>query len=304
MKLGFLTACLAEPLEEIAPWASQAGFEALEIACWPRRSERDYAGSHIDCAAKNRRENGQAARELLKSHGLEVSSLAFYDNCLSPDPRRRAEIHAHLRAVIETAQAMGCPLVGTFIGRHPGKTIKENLDEMREVFTPLLDFAGERGVKLMIENCPMPNWQFEGLIGNLAFSPVMWDAMFSLLPQANFGLNLDPSHLVWQEIDYVAAVRDFAPRIFHLHAKDTEVLRRARERSGNQLSHVEGCKWWRYRMPGMGEIHWMNFISQALESGAGEWLSIEHEDPVWEGSPQKVRDGLLLGLRHLSTCLP
>jgi len=304
MILGLFTACLNEPLESIASWAASEGFQALEIACWPRRSERDYAGCHIDVASPQRRELAQAAKATLQKHSLEASSLGFYDNNLHPDSARRAAIHAHLKAVIDAASAMQCQIVGTFIGRHPGKNLKENVDEMAEVFPPLLDYAGERGIKLVIENCPMLNWQSEGLIGNIASTPVMWEAMFDQLPQPNFGLNLDPSHLLWQGIDYVAAVREFAPRIFHAHAKDTEILRRRLERSGNVLSHVHGHQWWRYRMPGMGEINWRDFISAMLECGLDHWLSIEHEDPVWEGSPQKVRDGLLLGLRHLSTCLP
>lgn len=304
MHLGFLTACLGDALEDIAAWASARGFTTLEIACWPRRSERDYAGSHIDVASPRRIENAQAAKQLLIDNGLMVSSLAYYENNLDPDPQRREAIHQHLRAVIETASAMQCPLVGTFIGRHPGKTLEENIREMREVFNPLLDYAGERDVKIMIENCPMLNWQFEGLIGNLAYSPPMWEEIFGVLPHENFGLNLDPSHLVWQGIDWCEAAREFAPRIFHVHAKDAEILERRCERTGTLLSHCHGFSWWRYRMPGLGAINWAAFLGALMECHYDSWVSIEHEDPVWEGSPEKVKAGLALGLRHLSSLLP
>ena len=94
----------------------------------------------------------------LDEHGLELSALAYYDNNLHPDPAEREAYHGHVRACIDAAAALGGVPVGTFIGRDPGRSVAENLREAERVFPPLVDYAGERGVKLMIENCVMEGW--------------------------------------------------------------------------------------------------------------------------------------------------
>jgi sugar phosphate isomerase/epimerase len=130
----------------------------------------------------------------------------------------------------------------------------------------------------------------------------MWDKLFELLPDDNFGLNLDPSHLYFMQIDHLAAVRDYADRIFHAHAKDTEVFDAKRAREGNFTFSFHS--WWRYRMPGLGEINWSRFIDALLQIGYEGTLSTEHEDPIYEGSEAKIKQGLLLGRRHLAQYLP
>ncbi|OYV86611.1 MAG: hypothetical protein B7Z63_03740 [Ignavibacteriae bacterium 37-53-5] len=178
------------------------------------------------------------------------------------------------------------------------------MKEIGREFKDIMKFADDHGVKIMIENCPMENWQSFGLPGNYAYSPELWDALFNEIPSDNFGLNLDPSHLYWLGIDYVQCVKDYAPKIFHTHAKDTEILRDGRQRYGIFSRQMEPTPWksgwWRYRMPGMGEIDWKKYISTLQEVGYEGVLSIEHEDPVWEGSEEKVKRGLVAGLRHLS----
>jgi len=155
----------------------------------------------------------------------------------------------------------------------------------------------------MIENCPMENWVKFGLPGNYAYSPELWDALFNEVPSENFGLNFDPSHLYWLGIDHNRAARDYAGRIFHAHAKDAEVLPEGKYRHGvlgEQLGdNPWRSGWWRYRMPGSGGIDWKAFIGTLREIGYKEVLSIEHEDPEYEGSEEKIREGLRLGLRHL-----
>jgi len=289
VKLGFLTACLKElSLEELVEWAKERGFEALEVACWPRVSGRDYFASHIDVANLKAGE----VKELFKNNGLEISSLAYYDNNLAPDPSAREAKHNHLKKVIDAAKELEVELVGTFIGRDPGKTIEENFKEVARAFPPLATYAKERGVRLMIENCPMQNWQFEVLIGNIAYNPQTWEKLFEILPEV--GLNFDPSHLYWQGIDYLDCIRRFKDRILHAHAKDAEIADRECSKNG-----IFGAGWWRHRLPGLGGIDWAEFISALQENGYDGVLSIEHEDPVWEGNEEKVKKGLILGKRHL-----
>jgi sugar phosphate isomerase/epimerase len=304
MKLGFLTACLPQvSLEDICRFASRQGFRTLELAAWPVKSSRDYQARQIDAANFTK---GDAARvnEMLEMNGLSISAMAYYDNNLDPSPAKRTFNQNHLKAVIRTAGLLGVPYVGTFVGGRADRTPGENMKEIGRVFRPLVKFASDHGVKIMIENCPMDNWQRFGLPGNYAYSPELWEALFNEVPSKNFGLNFDPSHLYWLGIDYIRAAKEFAPRIFHAHAKDTELLPDGLYRHGtisrqlNPIAWQSG--WWRYRLPGLGQIDWKKFISTLQEGGYDYVLSIEHEDPVWEGTEAKVKQGLGLGLKHLS----
>jgi sugar phosphate isomerase/epimerase len=304
MKIGFLTACLPQvPLEELVTFAAQRNFKSLELAAWPVDSDRDYQARQID-AANFSGKDAERVKELFAKHDLEISAMAYYDNNLDPDKDRRKANIDHLKKVIDTAALLDVELVGTFVGGRPDKTPNEIIKEIGIVFKPLLQYAADKGVKLMIENCPMENWQRFGLPGNFAYSPELWDALFNELPDENFGLNMDPSHLYWLGIDYLQATVDYASKIFHAHAKDTEILSEGEYRYGlfgRQIDPVPWKSgWWRYRMPGLGDIDWSKFISTLQEHGYDYVLSIEHEDPIWEGSVEKVKTGLALGAKHLS----
>ncbi|MBP1648682.1 MAG: Xylose isomerase protein barrel [Bacteroidetes bacterium] len=304
MKLGFLTACLPHlPLEDLVSWASKQGFRTLELAAWPVDSARDYKARQID-AARFTRDDAKRVNDLFARHSMGISAMAYYDNNLDPDPEKRKCYHDHLRKVIDTASMLGVNLVGTFVGARPDKSPDECLIEIGTIFRPLVKYATDHGVRLMIENCPMENWQRFGLPGNYAYSPELWEGLFNEVPSAGFGLNFDPSHLYWLGIDYLRAAKDFAPRIFHVHAKDTEILTEGAYRYGifsRQLTPVPWKSgWWRYRIPGLGSINWGKLVSVLQESGYDHVLSIEHEDPIWEGSEAKVKQGLAFGLKHLS----
>src|SRR5689334_15390514 len=103
LKLGLLTAPFAEtPLDKVADWAASEGFQALEIACWPKSTgpTRRYAGtSHIDVASISASQ-GKAIVAKLKKKGLEVSALGYYPNPLHPDKAHRKAVIEHLKKVI------------------------------------------------------------------------------------------------------------------------------------------------------------------------------------------------------------
>src|SRR5581483_1503272 len=196
VKLGLMTAAFARlDLEQVAAWAAANGYEMLEVACWPAAGgeRRRYAGvSHIDVE----RLDAGRVRDTLERHGLEISSLAYYPNNRHPDPAQRRAAHAHLRRVIDAAAALGVPTVGTFVGRDQTRTLPDNFREFKRVWPRLVAYAESKGVRIAIENCPMIFSYDEWPGGtNLAATPAAWDEMFSLVPSASFGLNLDPSHL-------------------------------------------------------------------------------------------------------------
>ena len=292
MKLGLLTAPFPRrSLAEVAAWAAGEGFETLEVACWPAATgeRRRYAGtSHIDVA----RLDPEAVRDVLDPHGLSISSLAYYPNNLHPDPRERRAAHAHLRKVIDAAAALGVPTVGTFVGRDKTKNVPDNFREFRRVWPRLVGYAEDRGVKIAIENCPMIFSYDEWPGGtNLAATPAVWDEMFSIEPSPSFGLNLDPSHLVWLQIDYERVVRDYSSRIFHVHAKDLEIDRDGLYRNGTISL---GMGWQVPRLPGLGEVRWGRFVAALYRAGYDDVISIEHEDRSFEGTEELVKRGFLI----------
>lgn len=295
MKLGLLTAAFPDlTLEQVADWASASAFETLEIACWPvgGGEKRRYSGvthidvEHLDAAG------AAAIHELLGARGLEISSLAYYPNHLHPDPEHRAEVNAHLGRVVDAAALLGVEVVGTFVGADPKRSLTENLRAFAEVWPAMVDRARAKGVKIAIENCPMlfsgDEWPFGN---NLARTPAIWREMFNVIPDPGFGLNLDPSHLVWQMIDYERAVYDFGDRILHVHAKDMEIDR------GGLYEHgvlSAGMNWQVPRLPGLGEVRWDRFCAALYGVGYDRWLSIEHEDRGFEGDVELVKRGFLI----------
>jgi sugar phosphate isomerase/epimerase len=292
MKLGIMTAALPDlTLDEVADWAAGESFEMLEVACWPSAGgeKRRYAGvSHIDVGNLDT----EAIHATFERTGLEISSLAYYPNNLHPDPVAREAANGHLRKVIDAAAALGVRIVGTFVGRDKNRSLPENLDDFGNVWPPLVDYAGERGVTIAIENCPMIFSYDEWPGGtNLAYAPAIWDEMFSIVPAENFGLNLDPSHLVWLQIDYERAVRDYASRIVHVHAKDLEIDRDGLYRNGTLSG---GIGWQVPRLPGLGEVRWDRFLAALYAAGYDHVVSIEHEDRKFEGSEELVKRGFLI----------
>ena len=300
MKLGFLTACLPNrSLPEIAAWAAANAFEALEVAAWPDLGARPFTATHLKIDGFGQREADEA-KTLFVQHGLTLSSLAYYDNNLHPDPTERKAVNGHVAALIDAAALLECPTVGTFVGRHPGQTVAENLRAAEEVFAPLVDRAGEKGVKLIIENCVMEGWHPDGYPGNLAYSPELWEWMFSL----GLYLNFDPSHLVWMGIDPVEAVRPYVDRIPHAQAKDVQLFPEKRNRYGWPGKAVVredpwDVGWWRYRVPGLGQVDWRDLIDTLYEGGFDGVLSVEHEDPVWGGTEERIETGLRVAHRTL-----
>jgi sugar phosphate isomerase/epimerase len=300
VKLGFLTACLPQrSLGEIAEWAAGTGYEALEVAAWPALGDRPFTATHLDADGFSA-DDAENVTTLFDRHGLTLSSLAFYDNNLHPDPNERKAVHEHVRKCIDAAALLGCPTVGTFVGRHPGRTVAENLRDAEQVFAPLVDHAGQQGVKIIIENCVMEGWHPDGYPGNLAYSPELWEWMFSI----GLYLNYDPSHLVWMGIDPVEAVRPYVDRIPHAQAKDVQLFPERRNRYGWPGKAVErddpwDVGWWRYRVPGLGEVDWPRLVDALYEGGFDGVLSVEHEDPVWGGTEDRIRTGLEIAHRTL-----
>ena len=303
MKLGLMSAALPQlSFDELVAWLSKNGFGMIEVACWPQgKAERRYAGvTHID-VAKLKKKEVKSIHGTLEKHGMQISSLGYYPNPLHPDLEHRQQVIDHLQKVIVAAEMLSVPIVGTFVGRNKDLTLEQNLEEFAKVWPPIVKFAADHGIKIAIENCPMifSNDEWPGG-NNLAISPHVWRKMWEIIPDANFGLNLDPSHLIWQMIDYERVVYDFADRIFHVHAKDMRIDREQLYQRGVMSI---GMGWQIPRLPGLGEVNWAKFLGALYAVGYDYVCSIEHEDRAFEGEELLVKRGLLIARDVLSPYL-
>lgn len=308
MKIGFLTAALPDlNLDEIAAWASDSGFQMLEIACWPpgEGKDRKYGGVvHIDVTSLTKQKASDVVGGLSEK-GLVISSLGYYPNPLHPDLTHREHVTDHLKKVIKGAELLGVGVVGTFIGRSWNtdltgrvwqKDIDYNFDELKKVWPDILKYAADLGVKIAIEHCPMiwaDTWPGGS---NLPYSPSLIYRLFETIPDEHLGLNFDPSHLVWLHIDYIRFIHDFKDRIFHVHAKDMDIDMDMLYEDG-----IVNCgfRWQKPRLPGKGLIDWKQLIAALYEIGYDYVLSIEHEDANWEGDVDLVKRGFLVAKKTL-----
>ena len=286
MKLGFYNSCLMGwDIEKTFGWAWEHGFEGLELHGGPRYPHVSW--NEIASGKINPLWEAQERYEI-PIVGIMFGALPF----LSPDENEREEALEYLEILLRASAHSNIELVSTFTGRDPLKSLEENLDLFSAVFPAVAEMAERYEVNVAFENCPM--YEYWPPVHNIAVSPVIWREMFERVSSERFGLNLDPSHLVWQGVDYAQVVRDFEHRIFLAQAKDTEVLPRVLREEG-----MLTLRWWRHRVPGQGDIRWAKFISALHEAGYEGVLSIEHEDPVWTGSEELVTRGLIQAQGHL-----
>jgi sugar phosphate isomerase/epimerase len=297
MQLGFVSAIVPElSLDQVLDLAVETGYSCVEVMCWPPgKSERRYAGvSHLDVDHFDPAD----IRERFARRNLSISALGYYPNPLSADPGEAELATAHIRKVIDAAARLGLERFNTFVGRDPKKTVDDNWPRFLDVWRPLIAHAESKGVKVGIENCPMLFSADEWPGGkNLAISPAIWRRMFADIPSPHFGLNFDPSHLIWQGIDYIAPIREFADRIFHVHAKDARIDKAGLDAHG-ALAYPK--LWHTPKIPGMGDIRWGAYIAALAEVGYEGPVVVEVEDRAFEGSLAKRKESLLLSRRHLA----
>jgi sugar phosphate isomerase/epimerase len=299
MKLGFVSAILPEyTLDQVLSFAREAGFSSVELMCWPPgKSERRYAGvSHIDVT--NLASSAiDKVKELLAKYQLTISGLGYYPNPLAAD-RAEAQVYQnHLRAVIDAASALGIGLVNSFVGRDPALSVEANWPRFLEAWRPMVAYAESKSIKIGIENCPMLFTADEWPGGkNLATTPAVWRRMFHDIPNPNFGLNFDPSHMIWQQMDYIAPIAEFKDRIFHVHAKDARIDRAALDQHG-VLSYPK--LWHTPKIPGLGDVRWGAFFGALSDAGYTGHVAIEVEDRAFEGSLESRLESLVISRRYL-----
>lgn len=299
MKLGFVSAVLPElKFEDLVDYAAELNYKCIEVCCWPLgKAERRYAGvTHIDvdtidefCAT--------AINLYLKNKGIEISGLGYYPNPLDPDEEKSKFYISHIKKVIDASALLGINRINTFIGRDKNKTIDENFETFKEVWKPLIQYAESKNVKVGIENCPMIFTRDEWPGGNnLATTPSIWRRMFSEIQSNNFGLNFDPSHLLWMQMDYIKPLYEFREKIFHVHLKDARVYH---EKLNDVGIMAYPSEFHTPKLPGLGDIDWSKFISALYDIRYNGSVCVEVEDKAFEGSLEDRKKSLVLCKKYL-----
>ena len=299
MKLGFVSAILdGWTFEEMIDTASEMGYACVEVACWPcGKAERRYAGvSHINVDELTD-EKVAYIKDYCAKKNVEISSLAFYPNTMDGNLEKREAAVAHLKKVICASAKLGVNMVTTFIGRDQTKSVEENLELVKEIWPPIIALAEEKGVKIAIENCPMLFGRDQWPGGqNLMTTPAIWRKVFEILPSPNLGINYDPSHFVWQMIDYIRPLYEFKDKIFHVHYKDIKLYPDKLREVGIMAYPLDFMS---PKLPGLGDVDWGKYVSALTDIGYDGYTCIEVEDRAFEGSREKVLDSLRLSKRYM-----
>ena len=304
MHLGFVSAIVPElSVEEVFSLASELSYDCVELMCWPKgKATRRYAGvTHVDVQSLGRKE-AQTLQTLSSESGVAISALGYYPNPLSPDPEEAKVSISQIGRMIDAAVLLKLDTVNTFIGRDWHRSVEDNWPQVMEVWKPLVTYAEERQIRIGIENCPMYFTNDEWPSGkNIAHSPAIWRRLFNDLDSSAIGLNYDPSHMIWQQMDAFEPIRTFADRLFHIHAKDVRL-------DQNRLNEVGILSvpnsFHTPKLPGLGDVDWGKFFSFLTDAGYNGAVCVEVEDRAYEGSLESRIAALRQSVTYLRQFVP
>jgi sugar phosphate isomerase/epimerase len=304
LDLGFVSAILAEKsFKEVIEFAAANEFKCVEIMCWPSDNSdaRRYAGiTHIDIETLDETKI-QEINSILSKNNIYISGLGYYPNPLDGDNEKAAFYREHIKKVIKAASKLNIKVVNTFIGRDPQKSLEDNLKEFEIYWPSIIKYAEEYNIKIGIENCPMYFTQDEWPGGkNLAISPAIWDRMFEIIKSEAFGLNYDPSHLIWQQMDEISPIYDYAHKLHHIHLKDAKVYKNKLDKVGI-LAHP--LEYHSPKLPGLGDVDWRGFFTALTDVRYKGPVCIEVEDKAYEGSQEDVKSAILTSRNYLKQFL-
>jgi sugar phosphate isomerase/epimerase len=305
LDLGFVSAILPNKnLDEVLAFAQKEQFACVEVMCWPSENAdtRRYAGvSHISVDALSHDEL-LSLKDKLANQPVKISALGYYPNPMDPDEKQASFYRNHIKKIIKAASVLGIGNVNTFVGRDFTKNIDYNISKFKEVWPEIIDLADSLNIKIGIENCPMFFSDDEWPGGkNLATTPKIWDQLFSIIPSSNFGLNYDPSHMVWQMMDYLYPIYAYKEKLHHIHLKDVKVYPDKLNQVGILANPLE---YHSPKIPGLGDIHWGSFISALNDVRYRGPIVIEVEDKAYEGSDDDIVKAIRSARNHLNQFLP
>jgi sugar phosphate isomerase/epimerase len=290
MRVGVFTPLLSQlPLPAVLKKLAALHIDTVELATG------NYVGdAHCKLTMLENASALSEFQQVLRDHGVSISALSSHGNPLHPDPAQAQQHREVSRKTILLAEKLGVSVMVDFSGcpgDSPNATApnwvtcpwppdyRKVLDwQWNEVVAPYwiaqAKFAADHGVKIAVEMHP----------GFVVYNPETMLRLRSIAGQ-NIGCNFDPSHLFWQQIDPIAAVRVLAGSIFHVHAKDTQLYPANLERAGvldTKPYTEERDRSWIFRTCGYGHGSewWSEFVSTLRMFGYDSVLSIEHEDSL------------------------
>ncbi len=222
MKVGILTAALQEltprerrdsdPDRAVEDWLDfarelGAGHIQLSAALHPSESDvppeamLDPVANTLDLRQRFDGARAQRVHAAMKTTGVGLSDLAYFDNLLHHDAATRRKKHDFLRRVFDAAVLLGVSAVCGFVGRNQQHSMDENLIDFEQQFIPLLQAAKDRGLTYRVEQCPMPGWTTgDNWHNNIAYTPGAWIALHRICETHGVGdqfrIHYDPSHAI------------------------------------------------------------------------------------------------------------
>jgi len=290
MRIGVFTPLLSKlPLSAVLKKLTELHIDTVELATG------NYVGdAHCKLSMLENSSTLSEFKKLLADHGVSISALSCHGNALHPDKAFAEQNREVSRNTILLAEKLGVPTMVDFSGC-PGDSptstapnwvtcpwppdYRKVLDwQWNDVVAPYwvehAKFAADHGVKIAVEMHP----------GFVVYNP---ETMLRLRAIAgeNVGCNFDPSHLFWQNIDPIGAVRVLADSIFHVHAKDTQLYPTNMVRTGvldTKPYTEERDRSWIFRTCGYGHgaEWWSELLSTLRMFGYDSVISIEHEDSI------------------------
>lgn len=303
LDLGFVSAILADKsIEEVIGFAAANKFKCVEVMCWPLgKAERRYAGiTHIDVDELDAKKV-EYIKNYLRQNNVYISGLGYYPNPLDPDKKQSKVYFDHIKKIIDAATKLDISVVNTFVGRDSSRNVEDNLKAFADSWPEIIQYAEIAGVNIGIENCPMFFTNDEWPGGkNLATTPAIWDRMFEIIPSKNFGLNYDPSHMIWQHMDEIKPIYNYSERLHHIHLKDVKLNKDKLDRVGIMANPLE---YHTPKLPGYGDVRWGNFFSALTEVSYRGPVCIEVEDRAFENSDEDIKNSILISRNFLSQYL-
>ena len=253
MRIGFI----CDLSEHDFAFARQNGFKCVEF----------NGADNVDFTSK--------ARELatyVKDYGVVFNMIGLFGrNYISDDPSERAMHLSDAKKTIDFCEVIGSPLFVTGAGHEEDRPLKENVRRATDHLGELIEYGKPRGVRVALYNC---HW------GNFAVAPDSWELLMPALP--DLGIKYDPSHAIGDNRDFLAELRDWGKKVYHIHAKGSLVI---------------GGKRFPDPMPGMDETNWGAMFAVLYEQDYPGDVNIESHSGEWLGS--RRYPGLLFSKRYL-----
>jgi sugar phosphate isomerase/epimerase len=222
MKVGILTAALQEltprevrdpdpdrAIEEWAEFAKEIGANYMQLSAALHPTETDVppeamldpVANTLDLRKPFDKDRAKRVQAALKSTGVGLSDVGYFDNLLHHDPAIRKKKHDFMLRVFDTAALLGVDAVCGFVGRNQQRSMDQNLIDFEEQLIPLLKQAKDRGITYRVEQCPMPGWTTgDNFHNNIAYAPGTWIALHRICEKHklgdNFRIHYDPSHAI------------------------------------------------------------------------------------------------------------